>query len=107
MVYCFKTKATGDVVMLQENGKRLLEILGKDPAGPGILLVEQMPAAIQAIHQAIEDDALEFERKKQEAMEKGEYVPDPERVSLKTRLHPFLTMLGHCQRENAHVTWGV
>lgn len=107
MAYTFKTKASGDVLMLQENGKRLLEILGKDPEGPGILLVEQMPAAIAAIHGAIEEEAVEFERKKQEAIEKGEYLPNPERVSLKTRLHPFLNMLSHCLRENAPVTWGV
>jgi hypothetical protein len=106
-MYCFKSKATGDVLMLQENGKRLLDILGKDAAAPGILLVEDMPSAIEAIGRAIEDEALEFERKKQEATEKGEYVPDPERLSLKTRLHPFLSMLSHCQREQAHVTWGV
>ncbi len=107
MVYCFKTKATGDVIMLDQNGKRLLEILGKDPVGPGILLASQIPAAIEAIRQAVEDEELEFERKKQEAIEKGEYVPDPERISLRTRVTPFLTMLSHCQRENADVVWGV
>jgi hypothetical protein len=107
MVYRFKTKATGDVVMLDQNGKQLLEILGKDPAGPGILLVEQMPGAIDAIHKAVAHEEAEFERRKQEAMEKGEYVPDPERITLRTRVAPFLEMLTHCQRENAEVVWGV
>ncbi len=107
MVYRFKTKATGDVVMLDQNGKQLLEILGKDPNGPGILLVEQMPAAIEAIQAAVLQEEADYERRKQEAIEKGEYVPDPERVSLRTRVAPFLEMLKHCQRENAEVVWGV
>jgi len=107
MVYCFKTKAAGDVIMLDQNGKRLLEILGKDPVGPGILLAAQIPAAIEAIQQAVEQEELDFEQRKQEAIEKGEYVPDPERITLRTRVHPFLAMLSHCQRENADVVWGV
>ena len=49
MLYRFKSKAAGDVVMLEPNGKQVLEILGKDPAHPGIILPEQMPAAIQAL----------------------------------------------------------
>ncbi|MDW8337472.1 MAG: DUF1840 family protein, partial [Tepidimonas sp.] len=35
MLYRFKSKATGDVVMLEPNGRRVLEILGKDPDAPG------------------------------------------------------------------------
>jgi len=107
MAYCFKTKAAGDVIMLERNGKQLLEILGKNPVGPGILLAAQIPAAIAAIGQAVEHEEAEFERKKQEATEKGEYVPDPERITLRTRLAPFLVMLSHCQRENADVVWGI
>ncbi|MEN9376283.1 MAG: hypothetical protein RL710_1440, partial [Pseudomonadota bacterium] len=30
MLYKFKSKITGDVIMLQPNGRRVLEIIGKD-----------------------------------------------------------------------------
>ena len=56
MLYRFKSKASGDVVMLQPNGKQLLEILGKDRAGPGIILPEQIPAAIKILQDAVFED---------------------------------------------------
>lgn len=107
MLYRFKCKATGDVVMLENNGKRLLEILGKDPASPGILLNQDMPQAIQTLRDAVFEDECEFERLKQEALARGEELPDPERVSLRTRVAPFIDMLQHCMREGCEVVWGV
>ena len=107
MLYRFKCKATGDVVMLENNGKRLLEILGKDPSRPGILLNQDMPQAIQTLCDAVFEDECEFERLKQEALARGEELPDPERVSLRTRVAPFIDMLQHCMREGCEVVWGV
>jgi len=107
MAFRFKSRSTGDVVMLEHNAKQLLQILGKEPTGPGILLVEQMPAAIEAIKAAVAHEEAEYERKKQEAIEKGEYVPDPDRVSLRTRVAPFLEILMHCMEEKTEVVWGV
>ena len=52
-LYRFKSRETGDLVMLEQHGKRLLEILGKDPSGPGVVMHQQMPAAIQSIRDAI------------------------------------------------------
>ena len=31
MLYKFKSKAAGDLIMLEPNGRRVLEIIGKDP----------------------------------------------------------------------------
>lgn len=107
MLYRFKCKATGDVVMLEPNGKQMLEILGKDPAGPGIILLEQMPAAVKALRDAVFEEECEFERLKQEALAKEEDMPDPDRVSLRTRVTPFIDMLNHCMREGCEVVWGV
>ncbi len=107
MLYRFKCKATGDVVMLEPNGKQVLEILGKDPTGPGIILLEQMPAAVKALRDAVFEEECEFERLKQEALAKEEDMPDPDRVSLRTRVTPFIDMLNHCMREGCEVVWGV
>lgn len=107
MLYRFKTKATGDVVMLEPNGKQLLEILGKDPGGPGIVLVDQMPGAVQALRDAVFEDECEYQRLKQEALAKGEVPPEPERVTLRTRVTPFIDMLHHAMREQCDVVWGV
>lgn len=107
MLYRFKCKATADVVMLEPNGKRLLEILGKDPQGPGILLLQDMPAAIKAVQDAVFEEECEHEQQKQEALAHDEEQPMPERISLRTRVAPFVEMLNHCMREQCEVVWGV
>jgi len=49
MLYKLKSKVTGDLIMLEPNGRRVLQIINKySPEGKGILLPEQMPAAIEA-----------------------------------------------------------
>lgn len=107
MLYRFKSPATGDVVMLEPNGKQLLEILGKDPSGPGILLVQDMPRAMQALREAVFEAECELERQRQEALAKGEEPPLEDRVTLRTRIKPFMDMLEHCQREGREIVWGV
>jgi Domain of unknown function (DUF1840) len=107
MLYRFKSKAAADVVMLEPNGKRLLEILGKDPSGPGIVLPAQMGGAIEALHAAVAEEEAEFERRRQEALANGEAPPDPDRVSLRMRVAPFIELLQHSLREGVEVVWGV
>ena len=53
MLYRFKSKNMGDVIMLEPNGRQVLEIIGKTPSPRGIILPEQMPAAIEALEAAI------------------------------------------------------
>ena len=51
-MYKFKSRAAGDLIMLDPNGQQILTIIGKfdGPADrKGILLPEQMPAAIEAL----------------------------------------------------------
>ena len=55
-VYRFKSRETGDLVMLAQHGQRLLEILGKDPSGPGVIQPREMSAAVQAIRAAVAQD---------------------------------------------------
>lgn len=107
MLYRFKSKAGGDVVMLEPNGKQLLEILGKDPAGPGIILPEQMPGAVQTLRDAVFEEEAELQREIQEALARDEDTPDPDRITLRVRVTPFIELLQYSMRENTPVTWGV
>ncbi|MDD2729566.1 DUF1840 domain-containing protein [Malikia sp.] len=107
MLYRFKSKAGGDVVMLQPNGKQLLEILGKDPAGPGIILPEQMPGALQTLRDAVFEEEAELQREIQEALARDDDTPDPDRITLRVRVTPFIELLQYSMRENTPVTWGV
>jgi hypothetical protein len=111
MLYKFKTKATGDVIMLQSNGQRVLEIIGKhtatDPSLKGILLPEQMPLALQALQSAI--DLEESQHKEAVAQAKAENLPAPrfEAIGLRQRTLPFMDMVRQCVKANEPITWGV
>jgi hypothetical protein len=61
MLFKFKSKVAGDLIMLEPNGRRVLEIIGKDPSQAGIILPAQMSAALSALEKAIqaEDEAIE------------------------------------------------
>ncbi|TSE23455.1 hypothetical protein Tsedi_02236 [Tepidimonas sediminis] len=109
MLYRFKSKATADVVMLEPNGRRVLEILGKDPQAPGIVLPEQIPAAIEALRAAVAAEEAEEAHQREEARARGEEPLEPpqERVPLRVRVAPFIDMLQRCQHEGCEIVWGV
>lgn len=105
--YRFKSRDTGDVVMLHHTGKQVLEILGKDPSGPGIILPEQMDSAVAALRDAIDREEAEQQRLKDEAVAKGELPPEFEVVSLRMRCAPFFEMMQRCQQAGVEIVWGV
>ena len=98
MLYKFKSKNAGDLIMLEPNGRRILEVIGKDPGATGIILPEQMPAAIAAIEAAI---ALE---------ESGDPKNDDplhgDAPGLRQRAMPFIDMLKRNHKANTEVVWG-
>lgn len=100
MLYKFKSKAAGDVIMLEANGRRVLEVIGKDAGPKGIILPEQMPAAIAALQAAI---ALE-ESHDQDA---DEAPVAGEGLSLRQRAMPFIDMLERNHKAGHEVVWGV
>lgn len=58
MPYKFKSRATADLIMLEANGRQVLEIIGKSPDDEhGIITAEQIPAAIAALEAAAAEDA--------------------------------------------------
>lgn len=98
MLYRFKSKNMGDVIMTEVVGRQILEIIGKPPAFKGILLVDQMPAAIQALEAAI---ALEESKDHEE----GDQLPDG--IGLHQRAKPFIDMLRFNLQKGEEVVWGV
>ena len=105
--YRFKSRDTGDVVMLHHTGQRVLQILGKDPDAPGVILVEQMPAAVAALKAAIAQEEAEQQRQKDEARATGEPPPVFEVVSLRMRCAPLFEMIERCQKAGVEIVWGV
>jgi hypothetical protein len=100
MIYKFKSKATGDVVMLGPNGDQMLRLLGREPAPKGIIEVDAMPAAIAALQAAIRAD--------QAAPDDGEDEPAAvPNVALHQRLWPVIDMLERAAKAGEPVVWGV
>ena len=97
MLYKFKSKNAGDVIMLEPNGRRILEVIGKDAGAAGIILPEQMPAAIAAIEAAI---ALEESADEKDDVQKGD-AP-----GLRQRAMPFIDMLKRNHKAQTEVVWG-
>lgn len=105
-LYRFKSRETGDLVMLEPHGRRILEILGKS-TDQGILQPEEMTAAAVSLRQAAEAEAQEQKRLKEEAVAKGEVPPEFDPVSLHLRCVPFIEMMERCQEAKVSIVWGV
>lgn len=106
-LYRFKSRETGDLVMLQPHGRRILEILGKDAGAPGVILPGQMAGAVQALREAIVAEESEHQRLRDEALARGEVPPEFESVTLRLRSAPFIEMLQRCEKAEVEIVWGV
>lgn len=107
MLYKFKSKAAGDLIMLEPNGRRVLEIIGKDPGPKGIILPEEMPGAMAALDAAIAREEAQHQAAIDEAKAKGEVPPRFDAISLRQRALPFIDMLKRCEKADTEVVWGV
>ena len=107
MLYKFKSKAAGDLIMLEPNGRRVLEIIGKDAGPKGIILPEEMPGAIRALDAAIVREEAEQQAAIEEAQAKGEVPPRFAEISLRQRAVPFIDMLKRCSAAGREIVWGV
>ncbi|MEO8120979.1 MAG: DUF1840 domain-containing protein [Rhodoferax sp.] len=108
MIYKFKSKTTGDVIMLEPNGRRVLEIIGKDThTGKGIILPEQMSAAIAALEAAVAQEDAERKAAVADALANQEAPPRFEAISLRQRALPFIDMLRRCEKAGTEIVWGV
>jgi len=111
MIYKFKSKVTGDLIMLEPNGRRVLQIIGKDlqgtDAAKGIVLPEQMAAAVAALQAAAAKEDAEREAARAQALADGKEAPKFEAPGLRQRTLPFIEMLRRCEQAGEPVTWGV
>jgi hypothetical protein len=107
MLYKFKSKVAGDVIMLQANGEQILRIIGKEPAAKGIILPEQIPAAIAALEQAIERGRPGQADHPDDAADEKDDTKAADRVTLHQRAAPFIDMLKRCQKADEEIVWGV
>lgn len=112
MIYKFKSKASGDLIMLGPVGDKVLTLMGKTPAPKGIVLPEAMPAAVAALRAAVQqDEALRASlgRQAEDAQAADADAPtyQPGAVALRQRIWPMVDMLERCHAADEPIVWGV
>jgi hypothetical protein len=107
MLYKFKSKATGDVIMLEPQGQQILKIIGKTPGPKGIIEPAEMMAAIEALQAAVARDEAARAEARAQAEAQGEAPPKDGGIHLRQRVVPFVDMLRRAHAEEADVVWGV
>ena len=119
MLFKFKSKTTGDLIMLEPNGRRVLQIIGKDPSITGIILPAQMPAALTALESAIASEEAAIAEAKaaaklhaniafaDEAQAEKTTHSHTDAVPLRQRALPFMELLKKCHSAGVDIVWGV
>jgi hypothetical protein len=107
MIYKFRSKAAGDVIMMGPAGDMVLRVIGKSPAPQGIIEPAAMPAAMQAIEAAIAADEAARAQAEREAQATGQTLPPREGVSLRQRAWPLVEMMKRAHAADKEIVWGV
>lgn len=107
MPITFKSKAGGDVIMLNENAREMLTLLGKNAEDSrGIFITDQLPPAIAALKQAITADKA-LHDPPQVGKPINTHANASDGVRLYQRGLPLLELMECALQEDAYVTWGV
>lgn len=107
MLYKFKSKAAGDVIMTGPTGDHIVQLIGKEPAPKGIIQPADMPAAIAALEQAVLDEEAERKRAEEEAQAEGRTLAPRESVTLRQRAWPLIEMMRRAHAADQDIVWGV
>ncbi|MDE1951136.1 MAG: DUF1840 domain-containing protein [Burkholderiales bacterium] len=97
MIYKFRSKASGDVIMLGPHGDLLLTLIGREPAPQGIIEPDAMAAALSALRAAAAENAST----------PGGEVEGETPVGLRQRLWPMIDLLERSLAAREPVVWGV
>jgi hypothetical protein len=111
MPITFKSKATGDLIMLTAHAGALLGRIGKSVTGAGILTVPEMPAALQVLKN-LDDGSREAAAAAAAAAGSAAANDDPidpidEPVSLRKRAVPLVRMIEEALANAEPIVWGV
>lgn len=104
MIYKFKSKASGDLIMLEAHGDMVLRLLGREPAAQGLIEPAALPAALAALNNAV---AAEVAETAATAQAGGDDAAAPRTVALRQRVWPMVEMLRRAQAAGVAVVWGV
>lgn len=112
-MYTFQSRAAADLLMLEATGKHILQLLDKTHGEAGILTVAQIPAALETLEKAVQEDdarrkALEADAQSADAQVSarvGAESAELGAVTLRQRVAPLADMLRQSLAESKDVTW--
>ena len=104
MLYKFKSKAAGDVIMLGPNGDQVLRAVGREPAPQGIFEVAAMPGLIAALEAAVAADDAARGRSADDDADAPAGQGDS--VALRRRVWPLVEMLRRSHDAGEVIVWG-
>ncbi|WP_043200876.1 DUF1840 domain-containing protein [Paraburkholderia acidipaludis] len=108
MLVTFKCRASPDVTMLENLAQYLLGIIGKRLGPRGVIMHDELDAAITKLEAAIATDKrerAEHEGHFHEGEEGHEHHELP--VGLAQRAFPFLDMLREARKGQNDIVWGI
>lgn len=122
MLIRFTSNKAGEMIMLAEHARQLFEIIGKACTARGVILSEQIPEAIERLHQAIAEERqqlLEAQRLSGQLDPEELLDEDPEAraereeeckagrrgMHLCQRAQPLINLMQWTLRENGFILW--
>ena len=110
MIITFRSPASGDVIMFGDVAKRMLEIMGKDPAAAeGIITGEQLADTLARLKAAVEAERVRLKGLQDEDLPTSEPVQgggSRPYVSLVQRAAPLVELLEWSLKKQKPVIWG-
>jgi len=111
MLFEFRSRVTGTVIMTDAVGRKVLQVLGREPEPRGVLTVEQLPEALARLRAAIAAERAEIARNAGEAGSGASPAEEPDEppalISFAQRALPLIEMLERSAAAGREVTWGV
>lgn len=111
MIYKFKSKSAGDVIMMGPSGDQVLRAIGREPAAQGIIESDAIPAARAALERAIDEDDAARARDAQAEAEGGDEAqptgPKRDAITLRQRAWPLVEMMKRSHADGNDIVWGV
>lgn len=105
MLVKFISSETGEMVMLAETARPLLQAMGKECLAKGVITKGEMPEAIAALNRYLD---MNTPQEPQLSEEEEADIPAMARpVGMKQRAWPLLNMLGRTaqSKKESHILW--
>lgn len=103
MIYKFRSKATGDLIMLGPDGDALLRLIGREPEPKGIFEPAAMAQLRARLEQAVAEEAAAIERA---GADGAADERKPRGVTLRQRVWPMVQMLQRAEAAGEPIVWG-